>query len=203
MEKLATTGRRCRRAFRHWCSPRSPASASRAVQQTPAYDMVVQAMGGIMSLNRPPGRTADARGRVDRRPGRRLYAAIGTQAALAAARSHGPGRQGRCGDARLPGRACSRTRSRAWRPRAARRGRSERGNPSITPFDVFPAADGCSYRGGQRRAVQRLCTALDLPALAEDARFATNAARCQHHEALKQLLEERLSTAPARTGRRC
>ena len=70
-------------------------------------------------------------------------------------------------------------------------------HPSITPFDVFRAADGWFViAAGNDALFQRLCAALELPALPEDARFATNPERCRHHEALKQLLEQRLSAAP-------
>jgi CoA:oxalate CoA-transferase len=162
----------------------------------PAYDMVVQAMGGIMSLTGHPGAPPTRVGVSIGDLSAGLYAAIGTQAALLQRGRTGVGDRVDvamldCQVALLEN-AISRMEAdgRAPGPIGSR-------HPSITPFDVFRAADGWFViAAGNDALFQRLCTALDLPALPEDARFASNPARCQHHEALKQLLEQRLAGAP-------
>jgi len=162
----------------------------------PAYDMVVQAMGGIMSLTGHPGAPPTRVGVSIGDLGAGLYAAVGTQAALLQRGRTGLGDRVDvamldCQVALLEN-AISRMEAdgRAPGPIGSR-------HPSITPFDVFRAADGWFViAAGNDALFQRLCAALELPALPEDARFATNPERCRHHEALKQLLEERLATAP-------
>ncbi|QSI32876.1 CoA transferase [Variovorax sp. RKNM96] len=162
----------------------------------PAYDMVVQAMGGIMSLTGHPGAPPTRVGVSIGDLGAGLYAAIGTQAALLQRGRTGLGDRVDvamldCQVALLEN-AISRMEAdgRAPGPIGSR-------HPSITPFDVFRAADGWFViAAGNDALFQRLCTALELPALLDDARFATNPVRCQHHEALKQLLEQRLASAP-------
>jgi crotonobetainyl-CoA:carnitine CoA-transferase CaiB-like acyl-CoA transferase len=49
---------------------------------------------------------------------------------------------------------------------------------------------------GNDRLFTRLCAAVGLPELPEDARFASNPARVQNREALRELLAERLASAP-------
>ncbi|AGU51315.1 CoA-transferase, family 3 [Variovorax paradoxus B4] len=162
----------------------------------PAYDMVVQAMGGIMSLTGHPGAPPTRVGVSIGDLGAGLYAAIGTQAALLQRGRTGLGDRVDvamldCQVALLEN-AISRMEAdgRAPGPIGSR-------HPSITPFDVFRAADGWFViAAGNDALFQRLCAALELPALPEDARFATNPARCRHHEALKQVLEQRLASAP-------
>ncbi|MGF6348746.1 CaiB/BaiF CoA transferase family protein [Variovorax sp. W2I14] len=162
----------------------------------PAYDMVVQAMGGIMSLTGHPGAPPTRVGVSIGDLGAGLYAAIGTQAALLQRGRTGLGDRVDvamldCQVALLEN-AISRMEAdgRAPGPIGSR-------HPSITPFDVFRAADGWFViAAGNDALFQRLCAALELPALLDDARFATNPARCQHHETLKQLLEQRLACAP-------
>ncbi|WP_093178749.1 CaiB/BaiF CoA-transferase family protein [Variovorax sp. YR266] len=161
----------------------------------PAYDMVVQAMGGIMSLTGHPGAPPTRVGVSIGDLGAGLYAAIGTQAALLQRGRTGLGDRVDvamldCQVALLEN-AISRMEAdgRAPGPIGSR-------HPSITPFDVFRASDGWFViAAGNDALFQRLCTVLELPALQDDERFATNPGRCQHHEVLKQLLEERLASA--------
>lgn len=161
----------------------------------PAYDMVVQAMGGIMSLtgqpDSPPTRVGVSIG--DLSAG--LYAAVGTQAALLQRSRTGKGERVDvamldCQVALLEN-AISRMQvdARAPAPIGSR-------HPSITPFDVFAAADGWFViAAGNDGLFRQLCNALELPELPDDARFTTNALRCANQAALKELLEQRLRTA--------
>ncbi len=70
---------------------------------------------------------------------------------------------------------------------------------NIVPYQVFAVADGhVIVAVGNDRQFARLCELLGEPALAQDARYATNAARVRHRDALVPLLQERLRTRPRR-----
>ncbi|MEJ2666942.1 MAG: CoA transferase [Deinococcales bacterium] len=70
-------------------------------------------------------------------------------------------------------------------------------HPSIVPYQVFEAADGAlMINVGNDAQFRRLCRLLGLEALADDARFATNADRVQARGTLVPLLAERLATRP-------
>lgn len=65
----------------------------------------------------------------------------------------------------------------------------------IAPYGVFETADGpLNLAPITSDMWLRLCQLLDLPALPDDARFATNEARVAHRDELKSLLEARLKT---------
>jgi crotonobetainyl-CoA:carnitine CoA-transferase CaiB-like acyl-CoA transferase len=72
-------------------------------------------------------------------------------------------------------------------------------HPSVVPYQVFPTADGNIFiAAGNQNLWERLCRALGLEPLLADARFASNALRVKHREALLPLLFEatqRRSTA--------
>jgi formyl-CoA transferase len=70
-------------------------------------------------------------------------------------------------------------------------------HPQIAPYDLLRAADGyINIAGGNDDIFRRLCAALDLPALAGDPRFATNASRVANRVALLAALETRTSQEP-------
>jgi len=65
-------------------------------------------------------------------------------------------------------------------------------HPSIVPYQLFHASDRIfALGGGTDRHFRMLCErVLEQPELADDERFATNAARVAHREVLVPLLEE-------------
>ncbi len=70
-------------------------------------------------------------------------------------------------------------------------------HPQIAPYDLLRAADGyINIAGGNDDIFRRLCVALDLPTLADDARFATNASRVANRAALLAALEARTRQIP-------
>jgi crotonobetainyl-CoA:carnitine CoA-transferase CaiB-like acyl-CoA transferase len=70
-------------------------------------------------------------------------------------------------------------------------------HPSIAPYDTFAAADGDFVLSvGNDDQFQRLCAVLEAPALASDARFATNRDRVRHYDALQAALAPRLAAWP-------
>jgi crotonobetainyl-CoA:carnitine CoA-transferase CaiB-like acyl-CoA transferase len=68
------------------------------------------------------------------------------------------------------------------------------GHPSIVPYQVFTVKDGqVIIAVGNDAQFARLCAYLGQPALAADARFATNAARVEHRGLLIPMLSDRLA----------
>ncbi len=166
-------------------------SGPRAAQ--PAYDLVIQAMGGIMSLTGQPGGPPTRVGTSIGDITAGLYAAVGIASALFHRERTG---QGMLVDVAMldcqvaileNGLARLAAEGRPPGPLGAR-------HPSITPFDAFRAADGwLVICAGNDRLFARLCQVLDRPGLAQDPRFADNAKRTQNQAALKAELEEALA----------
>ena len=72
-------------------------------------------------------------------------------------------------------------------------------HPSIVPYQLLECSDGpLAVTIGNDGQFARMATALGVPGLAEDERFATNSARVAHRETLGPLLEEALSAQTAR-----
>jgi crotonobetainyl-CoA:carnitine CoA-transferase CaiB-like acyl-CoA transferase len=79
-------------------------------------------------------------------------------------------------------------------------GRLGNRHPSIAPYETLRAADGPLVVAiGNDGQFRTLCERLEVPALAEDERFATNASRVANRDALAGALESRLRSAPAAT----
>ncbi|GMA41105.1 hypothetical protein GCM10025883_31500 [Mobilicoccus caccae] len=69
-------------------------------------------------------------------------------------------------------------------------------HPSIAPYETLSCRDGLiALACGNDGQFRKLATVLGEPGLAEDPRFATNAARVGHREELVTALEGRLSVA--------
>ncbi|MBW3242539.1 CoA transferase [Epibacterium sp. DP7N7-1] len=156
--------------------------------QRPAYDMVVQARGGVMSItgerDREPVRVGASIGDI----AAGMFLAQGILAALLHRQQTGVGQKVDiamldCQLAMLEHAIALTTISgEAPRPSGAR-------HPSITPFETFHASDGLFViAAGNDVLFARLCEALRLP-IAGDERFATNPARCKNARLLKRLIE--------------
>ena len=82
-------------------------------------------------------------------------------------------------------------------------GRMGTGLASIAPYEAFRTADGeLMISAGNDGIFARLCQALDLRNLLEDARFQDNPSRVANRDVLHQLIEpstERLTTAELRS----
>ena len=154
----------------------------------PAYDMVVQARGGVMSITGEKGRDPV---RVGASIGDIVAGMFLAQGILAALYDRQRGGKGRKIDvAMLDSQlailehavALTAATGKAPGPSGAR-------HPSITPFETFHASDGLFViAAGNDKLFEKLCIALNLP-LADDDRFATNPARCDNARLLKRLIE--------------
>jgi crotonobetainyl-CoA:carnitine CoA-transferase CaiB-like acyl-CoA transferase len=71
-------------------------------------------------------------------------------------------------------------------------------HPNLAPYETFEAADGYLIVGvGSEGLWRAFCRVLAEPALAEDARFATNALRVANYDALRARLLPLLRARPA------
>ncbi|MFW2587354.1 CaiB/BaiF CoA transferase family protein [Sagittula sp. SSi028] len=154
----------------------------------PAYDMVVQARGGVMSITGEAGREPV---RVGASIGDIIAGMYLTQGILAALMDRDRSGVGRKIDVAMLDSilavlehavALTTTTGKAPGPTGAR-------HPSITPFETFHASDGLFViAAGNDKLFEKLCITLNLP-LADDPRFATNPARCDNARLLKRLIE--------------
>lgn len=154
----------------------------------PTFDMVVQAMGGLMSITGPrPGEpTKTGPGVGDIFPA--ALAAVGLLSALHHARRTGEGQH--VDVAMYDGviALCERI---IYQYSYTGKVPSQQGNghPLLCPFDLFPSADGfvaiAAPRDKQWRA---LAECIGQPELATDERFATAAARVEHCELVRQII---------------
>ncbi|MBT4219112.1 MAG: CoA transferase [Rhodospirillaceae bacterium] len=162
----------------------------------PAYDMVVQAMGGIMSLTGheggPPTRVGSSIGDITAG----LFTAIGINAALYHRQSSGEGIKVDvamldCQVAILEN-AIARYAATGVSP-----GPSGSRHPSIAPFDAYHASDGYFIiAAGNDTLFKTLCETLDRPDLTDNSLFITNDLRNEHQTALKTELEASLASQP-------
>lgn len=158
----------------------------------PAYDLIVQALGGMISINGPEGG-----------PGVRLgislgdlaagtFAALAISSVLYERRASG---KGRFIDIAMLDVQTMLLESAMVRQFATGETQQPTGSrhPVITPFDVFAAKDGPVAIGCANDALFReLCDAINRPAFKSDIRYSNLYSRFANHETLKRDLEEAL-----------
>lgn len=174
---------------------------SGAGAELPGYDLLVQAMGGLMSITgtdeADPTKVGVAL--VDVLTG--LHAAVGILAALRHRDATG---QGQHVEVNLLSTllASMVNQSAAFVIAGQEPGILGNAHPSIAPYEVFAAGDRpiviAVGNDGQFRA---LVEELGAPDLAVDPRFVTNADRVRHRGELKNELDARLSREGAETWR--
>jgi CoA:oxalate CoA-transferase len=162
----------------------------------PAYDMVVQGLGGIMSITGHPGQEPTRVGMSIGDIGAGLYAAVAVNAALLHRERTGEATKVDiamfdCQLALVENAVVRYTTSgEIPGPLGAR-------HPSITPFEAFPTADGyIIIAAGNDGLYRKLCGALGQPGLADDPRFTTNDLRNRNGDALRAILNPLLQGKP-------
>jgi CoA:oxalate CoA-transferase len=163
------------------------------LRELPAYDMVVQGMGGLMSVtgqpNTEPTRVGTSIGDITAG----LFTAIGINAALYDRQKTGKGTfidvsMLDCQIAILEN-AIARylAKNEIPEPMGSR-------HPSITPFEAFKTKD--SYiiiAAGNDKLFKNLCNVLQIQEISTDERFSTNSLRSENVDQLKKIIEEKLS----------
>ena len=164
------------------------------LKELPAYDMVVQGMGGLMSVtghpNTEPTRVGTSIGDITAG----LFTTIGINAALYDREKTGKGAfidvsMLDCQIAILEN-AIARYLSKNEIP-----GPMGSRHPSIAPFEAFKTKD--SYiiiAAGNDKLFKNLCDVLEIPEISNDERFNTNSLRCENMNQLKEIFENKLST---------
>ncbi|MDA7972418.1 MAG: CoA transferase [Gammaproteobacteria bacterium] len=163
----------------------------------PAYDLVAQAMGGIMSITGgeggPPVRVGTSIGDISAG----LFALAGILAAL-----HRRAQSGRGGMVDVGMLDCQVAMLESAIGRVfAGESPAPLGmrHPSIAPFDGFCVGGGeqMIIAAGNDALFQKLCAALGAAELANRGEFASNDLRVKNHAALKSALENVLAKKPA------
>ncbi len=178
------------------CSISAFGSGERAAS-LPGYDLLLQAMSGLMSITGEPGGRPLKAGTalIDMICG--LYATIGILGALQARARTGRGQRLELSlmDSAL---AALLNQGSAYLLAGVVGQRLGNRHPSITPYETFAASDGdFAVACGNDVLFGRLCRAIARPELAEDERFATNPARLAHRDALGAELEAAFASATA------
>ena len=161
------------------------------------YDLLVQALGGLMSLTgEPDGEPAKVGvAVVDVLTGQNAVAGI-----LLALRERDRTGLGQHVEVNLLQSLLAGLVNQAGSTLATGMPPQRLGNrhPSIAPYAVFPAADrDLVIAVGNDRQFRALAWLLGAPALADDPRYATNSARVEHRDHLHAELEAALAAAPA------
>ncbi len=162
------------------------------LKELPAYDMVVQGMGGLMSVtghpNSEPTRVGTSIGDITAG----LFTAIGINAALYDRQKTGKGTfidvsMLDCQIAILEN-AIARylSKNEIPKPMGSR-------HPSIAPFEAFKTKDSfLIIAAGNDKLFKSLCEVLEIPNIANDEMYKTNSLRSQNIDKLKLIIEDKL-----------
>ena len=163
----------------------------------PGYDLMVQAMSGLMSLtgdpDGPPYRAGISV--FDVMTG--LHTAIGILAALNQRAATGAGQHVEASlmASALSGMVNQTSARAAGGVTPVRMGNS---HPSLFPYEPLPTATGdLIVTAGNDAQFRKLCQVIGAGYLADDPRFARTGDRTENRAVLRELLAERLTTRPA------
>ena len=163
----------------------------------PGYDLLVQAVGGLMSITGAPGGEPQKVGVavVDVLAG--LFASVGILAALRHRDATGEGQRLQV-DLVSSLLAALVNQGSAYTVAGVVPGRMGNAHPSISPYELYATGEGeLVLAVGNERQFGALCEVLDAPELASDPRFDGNRNRVANRDALKAELLARLRARPA------
>jgi crotonobetainyl-CoA:carnitine CoA-transferase CaiB-like acyl-CoA transferase len=170
---------------------------SGAGAELPGYDLLVQALGGLMSVTGEPDGEPLKVGvaLVDVLAG--LFASVGILAALAHRRESGEGQLVEV-DLLSSLLAALVNQGSAFTLAGVVPGRLGNRHPSISPYELFATGEGeLVLAVGNDRQFGALCEVLGAAQLAADPRFTTNSARVENRDALAAELTALLTARPA------
>lgn len=158
----------------------------------PGYDLVVQAVSGLMSLTGPSDGPAYRAGIAAFDVMTGLHGTIGVLAALHHRSQTGEGQHV---EVNLLSSAMSGlvNHTAAYTLAGVVAHRMGNEHPSVYPYQTMPTKDrDVIITAANDRQFRSLCTVLGIPEIAEDPRFALNADRTAHRDQLHPILVERL-----------
>lgn len=163
---------------------------SGSLSDRPAYDIIVQAMSGMMSINGPLGGPATRVGFSVGDIAAGLFAALGILERLYRRDARGEDDPATLDVSMLACQwACLENAFARYLNAGIVAEPIGSGHPSMTPFEVYPSADrDIVIALGSEKDWPRFCSALDLPELIEDPRFKTDAARIDNRENMNRIL---------------
>ena len=160
----------------------------------PAYDLIVQALGGIMSLtgkeNQEPVRVGSSIGDITAG----LFTVIGIQSAVIKRLSTKKGTHVDISMLDCQIAILENAVSRFYVEKKVPKKLGSR-HPSIAPFEAFKTED--SYiiiAAGNDKLFEKLCNILEVPEIFTDEKFNSNSARAKNMDELKKILENKLLT---------
>jgi CoA:oxalate CoA-transferase len=168
------------------------------LRDRPAYDMVVQALSGVMSLNGHPGAPAARLGIPAGDVVAGLYAVIGILAALQARKETGRGRI--IDVSMLRGQLAMLSYQAVYAYlNGTAPGPQGAAHDSIATYRSFRSADGRELvvTANTPRMWEGLCRVLGVGELTSDERFTDAVSRLRNKEDLWAILEARFATRPA------
>jgi crotonobetainyl-CoA:carnitine CoA-transferase CaiB-like acyl-CoA transferase len=179
------------------CSLTAFGDDAAATATRPGYDIIVQALSGLMSVTgeRDGEPTKAGVALLDVITG--LQATIGIQAALLERARTGRGRHVSVSlfDASVAAMVNQASNYLVGGQVPKAMGSQ---HPNIVPYQVFHGSDRpFIVAGGNDRLFQRICEVLDHPEWAKDGRFVTNEARVSHRDALIPMMVEAFATRTA------
>jgi len=162
--------------------------------QKAGYDFVIQGMGGLMSITGEPDGPPEKGGIAHADLYTALYSVVAILGAIEERHHTGTGAKidmalldtqvGILGNQALN-----------WMVSGVVPNRMGNGHVNLAPYQSFPTADGdLIIAVGNDPQFAKLCSILDLSAMAEDPRFKTSAARVNNRQILIPLLTERTVT---------
>jgi crotonobetainyl-CoA:carnitine CoA-transferase CaiB-like acyl-CoA transferase len=163
----------------------------------PGYDLIVEAMSGLMSLQGDPDGQPFRAGIAVFDVMSGLQTAIGILAALDHRNRTG---EGQLVEANLMASALAGmvNQTGAYALAGVVPHRMGNAHPSLFPYEPLPTADGdLVIAAGNDAQFRNLCAVLGAPELAADERFAANSGRTANREELRPLLVERLKQRTA------
>jgi len=163
----------------------------------PGYDLMIQAMSGLMSLTGDPDGPPYRAGISVFDVIAGLHTAIAILAALHHRTASGEGQHV---EASLLACALSGmvNQTSAYAAGGVVPFRMGNSHPSLFPYEPMPTADGdLIVTAGNDAQFRKLCEVLGVPELADDARFAANSGRTANRDELRPLLAGRLAARPS------
>lgn len=163
----------------------------------PGYDVLIQAMSGLMSITGEPAGAPQKVGVAVADVLTGLYAAVAVLAALAARERTGTGQQIDLAllDVQIAALANQAANYLVTGVSPLRLGNA---HPSIVPYQPFDTADRpIVVACGNDAQFARLAAVIGRPELTADPRYATNAGRVEHREQVVGAVQEALRAQPA------